>query len=68
MDKLDGIKQHEDVQSWWGRNKDTLRSNITAAMKDSENKETFKLMLELLENVKIKEKETNGEKETLSIL
>jgi len=67
VDKLDGIKQHEDIQSWWGRNKDTLRNNITAAMKDSEEKETFELMLELLDKVKIKEKE-NGERETLSVL
>jgi len=62
MDRLEGIKQHEDVQSWWGRNKDVLRNNITAAMKDSENGETFELMLELLEKVKIKEKENNGER------
>jgi len=62
MESLPDIDKCTDAQDWWTKSKRLLRKNIEEATSKNTEKEivdAMRYMLELLENIKIKDQNTN---------
>jgi hypothetical protein len=55
MDKLPNLHEHEDKHEWWNESKAILKKGITQAKERNPQVDTFDVMLELVDRMKIRE-------------